>query len=84
MRSCVATTTGLYFCLFLGSMEQKSTLEETIKYSHDEPLSDAEAQEASRNLVGFFSLLLEIDQQQKQGRNDASQRSQHHLHKAKR
>lgn len=65
-------------------MEQKSTLEETIKHSYDEPLSDAEAQDASRNLVGFFSLLLEIDQQQKQGRNDASHRSQHHLHKAER
>lgn len=65
-------------------MEQKPTLTETIKYAYDEPLSDVEAQDASRNLVGFFSLLLEIDQQQKQGRNDASQRSQHHLHKAER
>lgn len=72
------------FLPILTSMEQKPTLAETIKYSYDEPLSDAEAQEASRNLVGFFSLLLEIDQQQKQGRNDASHGSQHHLHKAER
>lgn len=65
-------------------MEQKSTLAETIKHSYDEPLSDAEAQDATRNLVGFFSLLLEIDQQQKQGRNDENHGSQHHLHKAER
>ncbi len=43
-----------------------SKLEELINEQYNYKLSQAETQEASRNLVGFFDLLLKIDTRQKQ------------------
>lgn len=43
-----------------------SKLEQLINEQYNYKLSQAETQEARRNLVGFFELLLKIDTRQKQ------------------
>jgi hypothetical protein len=41
-----------------------NSINEAIQNLYDEPLETSELQEASRNLIGLFELLIEIDQQQ--------------------
>jgi len=44
--------------------------------------SQTELAESARNLIGFFELLLEIDQENKERRNE-DQRSKHSIHQTK-
>ena len=44
--------------------------------------SQTELAESARNLVGFFEILLEIDRENKEQRNE-DQRSEHSVHQTK-
>lgn len=45
-------------------MQAKSPLPDAIRQLNPQPMSDGEAEAAARNLAGFMSLLLEIEQEQ--------------------
>lgn len=45
---------------------KNTELSEKIKTLYKEPISDQEAEEAAHNLLGFFELLIEFNNSQKQ------------------
>lgn len=56
-------------------------IQDAIKL-HSSSESEAELSQAAGNLLGFFELLLQIDREQKEGR-DESLRSQHSIHQTR-
>lgn len=58
-----------------------ATIKDAIK-EHCPEDSQMELAESARNLIGFFELLLEIDQERKEQRNE-NQRSEHSIHQTK-
>lgn len=44
-------------------MQPQSPLPDAIRRLNPKPMTDAEAEDATRNLAGFMALLLEIDAQ---------------------
>lgn len=45
-------------------MKPTARLQDAIRNLYPEPITDPQAEEAARNLVGFVSLLIEIDKEQ--------------------